>query len=178
MALAQNASQSSDLVGGVAARAVDGNVDGQWSNGSVTHTALETQAWWEVDLGKAAVIETVRVWNRTDCCSARLRDFYVLVSDVPFASTDLATVLAQDGVSAYFVADTGGSPTAVDVARSGRYVRVQLSLENYLSLAEVEVFGSASSPSRVRGAGLRRAIRRSVRPAPPRVVRPQRKPRR
>ena len=33
-----------------ATRAVDGNTDGNFSNGSVTHTQVENQTWWHVDL--------------------------------------------------------------------------------------------------------------------------------
>jgi hypothetical protein len=31
--------------------AVDGNTDGKFLNGSVTHTNYEQGAWWQVDLG-------------------------------------------------------------------------------------------------------------------------------
>ena len=133
--------QSSDLLGGVAARAVDGNTNGAWNAGSVTHTNNDAQAWWQVDLGEVGQLDTVKVWNRTDCCSNRLSNFYVFVSDVPFDSTAMNTTLIQPGVSAYFVSVTAGSPTTVAVNRTGRYVRVQLSGTNYLSLAEVQVMG-------------------------------------
>ncbi len=126
--------------------AVDGNTDGNYFNGSVTHTLLDAQAWWQVDLGSVSSISDVRVWNRTDCCSDRLSNFYVLVSDAPFSSTNLSTTIAQPGVSSYSVAGQAGSPTYVTVNRSGRYVRVQLSGSNYLSLAEVKVFGVAGTP--------------------------------
>ena len=89
-------------------------------------------------------IDTVRVWNRTDCCGERLSDFYVFVSDSPFESTDLAATQSQAGVTAYHTAGQGGTPTALPVSRTGRYVRVQLAGTNYLSLAEVEVTGAAA----------------------------------
>ncbi|GIW41612.1 MAG: hypothetical protein KatS3mg076_2189 [Candidatus Binatia bacterium] len=147
LALGKPVLQSSTIVGGVASRAVDGNTNGNWSAGSVTHTNIEPEAWWEVDLLEVASIESIDIWNRTDCCGTRLSNFYVLVSDVPFGSTSLAQVLAQPGVSAFFVPGTAGSPTTVPVNRTGRYVRVQLTATEYLSLAEVQVWGSGGGAS-------------------------------
>lgn len=147
LALGQPATQSSLAFNAPASRAVDGVTDGSWYSSSVTHTNSDLNAWWQVDLGAVASIGTVSVWNRTDCCSARLSNFYVFVSDAPFTSTNLNTTLSQPGVSSYYVAGTAGSPTDVAVNRTGRYVRVQLSSTDYLSLAEVEVWqGSGGVP--------------------------------
>ena len=65
--------------GGDAAQAVDGNSDGNYANNSVSHTLADVQAWWQVDLGQLRAIQTVQLFNRTDCCVARLADFYVFV---------------------------------------------------------------------------------------------------
>jgi hypothetical protein len=147
LALNRPSTQSSDPFGAPASRAVDGNTSGIWSANSVTHTGLDTQAWWQVDLGSVQSIQSVNVWNRTDCCGDRLGNFYILVSDVPFTSTDLNASRNQAGVSSFSVPGVGGTPTAAAVNRTGRYVRVQLSGTNYLALAEVEVLGSAGEPS-------------------------------
>jgi hypothetical protein len=127
--------------------AVDDNTDGNVFNGSVTHTGLDYQASWQVDLGSVSAIEQIKVWNRTDCCADRLSNFYALVSDVPFSSTDLSATIFQQGVSSYYVAGQGGRPSVIAVGRSGRYVRVQLAATNYLSLAEVQIFGQAGTSS-------------------------------
>ncbi len=142
IALHQPATQSSTLSGADAARAVDGNTSGNWNDNSLTHTNFDYQGWWQVDLGTVAPINSIDVWNRTDCCSERLSNFYVLVSDTPFTSTDLNATRNQSGVSAYYVSGTAGSPTSVPVDRSGRYVRVQLSGAEYLALAEVQIWSS------------------------------------
>jgi hypothetical protein len=133
-----------------ASRAIDGNSDGNFFDYSVTHTNADYQAWWQVDLGAGYAIDTVNVWNRSDCCPERLSNFYILVSDQPFASANLASVLSQPGVTGYYIAGQGGYPTAQTIQRTGRYVRVQLTGTNYLSLAEVEVLGrpvSSTPPS-------------------------------
>jgi alpha-L-fucosidase 2 len=141
LALRKATTQSSTAFGGDSARAVDGNTSGVWSAGSVTHTDFEPEAWWQVDLGAVTEIDEIRLWNRTDCCAERLTDFYVHVSDQPFASTSLAETLADPDVWSYHHEGTAGTPSVVEVGRAGRYIRVQLAGENALSLAEVQVYG-------------------------------------
>ena len=114
---------------------------GAWGGGSVTHTDFEDQPWWEVDLGAVEQIDEIAIWGRTDsCCVDRLSDYYVLVSDEPFASDSLDEVLAQPGVWANQQADAPTPKNAIDVGETGRYVRVQLAGNDALSLAEVQVF--------------------------------------
>lgn len=141
LALGKTAQQSSTWEGLVAGRAADGNTDGHFNSNSITHTGNDPQAWWEVDLGQLRQINTIKLWNRTDCCPERLSNFYVIVSDTPFASTNLNTILGQSGVSAYQITNTVNGSLEIPINRSGRYVRVQLIGQNYLSLAEVQVFG-------------------------------------
>jgi hypothetical protein len=76
-----------------AGKATDGNTEGDYYRGSVAHTAAEPSPWWEVDLGSSATIDTVVVWNRTDCCKDRLADYWVFVSDVPFKPSDTPAAL-------------------------------------------------------------------------------------
>jgi alpha-L-fucosidase len=125
-------------------RAVDGNTDGVWSHNSVTHTLEpESEAWWQVDLGRSYDLSEIALWNRTDCCSQRLSRYYVFVSDQPFASDSVAATLAQPGVHAFYREETAGRPTRFPLGVRGRYVRVQLtSGTDPLSLAEVEVLAA------------------------------------
>ncbi|WP_409342897.1 polysaccharide lyase family 8 super-sandwich domain-containing protein [Paenibacillus sp. MBLB4367] len=142
-ALGKPASQSSIAYGGVPERAVDGNTNGSYSGGSVTHTTENAvQPWWQVDLGSSQPIDEIGIWNRTDCCSNRLSDYYVFVSNEPFAGASLAETLEQPGVWAAHRTETAGRTTIVPVGQSGRYVRIQLRGTNALSLAEVQVVPS------------------------------------
>ena len=145
VAQGKTASQSSTGWSGSADRAVDGNTDGLYANGSVTHTQYDTNAWWQVDLGGSYQIDAIEIWNRMDSAQARLSDFYVFVSDTPFASTGLADTLAQPGVWSQHVVVPGGPRPAISLAVGtvGRYVRIQLAGADYLSLAEVKVFGTS-----------------------------------
>lgn len=128
---------------GVASRAVDGITDGRWSQNSVTCSAKEKEPWWEVDLGSVVPITRVRLYNRTDCCVERLSNLRVFISAEPFTSAALAEIekhgdvvtLAHHGV----VQGDVNLPVPGSSVQ-GRYVRVQLVGEEYLSLAEVSVF--------------------------------------
>ena len=130
-------------------KAVDGNVDGALGHGYASATNSHVNSWWQVDLQSVQNISSVTVWGRTDCCADMTTNFYVFVSDNPFASTNLSTTLNQSGVSSYYYAGFAGpttttGPTSVPVNRTGRYVRVQLAGTDYLVLGEVQVWNEAA----------------------------------
>jgi hypothetical protein len=76
------ASQSSTDFGGPPERAIDGNTDGTYVRNSVTHTAVSTNPWFEVDLGKSVPIDQIAIWNRTDNnLQSRLNGFVLTVLD-------------------------------------------------------------------------------------------------
>jgi len=149
LAIGRTATQSSTYPGyptAVAAAASDGNTDGNFFDGSVTATNLDMNAWWQVDLGASATVNTIVVWNRTDCCGSRLNDYWVFVSNTPFSPTDTpATLQNRAGTfSSHQTAAPNPSATIAAGGAQGRYVRVQLTGANYLSLAEVQVFGTGA----------------------------------
>ncbi|MFK7891923.1 MAG: discoidin domain-containing protein [Granulosicoccus sp.] len=121
--------------------AIDGNLKGSSAAGSVTRTQVERQPWWQLDLGREIDIDTIRIWNRTDCCANELNNFHVLVSSRPFDSTELSESLAQQGVSNFPVSGVAGRQSDMEIGQSGRYIRIQLAGTGTLQLAEVEVFG-------------------------------------
>lgn len=142
-----SSSQSSTFGTAVASRATDGDNNGAWSGASLSTTTREAQAWWSGDLGQIIPIDTVEVFNRTDCCGSRLSDFYVLVSDSPFTTGNLNALLADSNVSAYYHAGAASNQEDFAVGRTGRYVRIQLSGTNYLSLAEINVTSGQPTPT-------------------------------
>ena len=144
LALNQVATQSSTYGGGLASLAVDGDTTGNspWS-ANLQHTQTEYQPWWEVDLGQQSDIDQVNIYNRSDCCQNRVRDFYILVSDAPFSPTDsLSEILNSPQVAVHFVAGQIGVLGQIPFEVSGRYVRIQLTNPDLmLHMAEVEVMG-------------------------------------
>ncbi len=141
LALGRPALQSSIGWDGAASRAVDGNVDGQWGGGSVTHTQADAPAWWQVDLGAVQSLHALRLWNRTDCCGERLADVQVFVSATDMSSRTPAQLLADPAVWRATYAGAVGRTALVALGTAGRFVRVQLAGPQYLSLAEAQVWG-------------------------------------
>jgi hypothetical protein len=112
--------------------AVDGNRDGNLENMSVTHTCEKLDnPWWRVDLGSLHRIVNVVIYNRRDCCPTRTRNFYVHIMN---ENTDIVASKYYDGVVSDKVA------VNLDHAE-GRFVQIQLTGNDILNLAEVEVYG-------------------------------------
>jgi virginiamycin B lyase len=153
LAQGRPATQSSTLAGYAgadAASAVDRNPDGNFFDGSVTATNADTNAWWQVDLGASAAVSSVVIFNRTDCCGIRLNDYWVFVSDTPFQPLDTpASLQTRPGTFGSHQSTPPNPSTSIAVGAQGRYVRVQLTSANYLSLAEVQVFGTGGAPAPV-----------------------------
>jgi hypothetical protein len=147
LAAGKPATQSSTLA--PASRAVDGNTDGLFFDSSVTHTNLDANAWWQVDLQSSATINSVTVWGRTDCCSDRLTDYWIFISNTPFSASDTpATLQSRAGtLGSHQTSAPNPSTTIALNGVQGRYVRIQLSGTNYLSLAELQVFGTTAAPA-------------------------------
>ncbi len=145
-AAAQSSTYSASTI---ASKAVDGNTDGNFWDGSVSHTNQDANAWWQVDLGASATVGTILIWNRTDCCGDRLSDYWVFVSNTPFGPTDTPTTLQNRAGtwSSHQTVQPNPSASITVPSAQGRYVRVQLSGTNYLSMAEVQVFGTVAGPA-------------------------------
>ncbi len=78
------ASQSSTGFGGNVQYAIDGNTNGDYPAGSVTHTNVEKDPWLELDLGSVQPIDSLAIWNRTDggdSISQRLAGFQISLLD-------------------------------------------------------------------------------------------------
>jgi hypothetical protein len=123
--------------------AIDGNTSGNWADGSVTATNFEATPWWEIDLGSSQYIDYINVFNRTDWGPEYLTNWYIFVSNVPFTSTDITATINQSGVGSYNTPGQAGSPTTKQIDRTGRYIRVQTSVNPaYLMMGEVQVFAA------------------------------------
>ena len=136
LALSGSANQSSTDYSGVPSRAIDGNTNGAWSGGSVTHTAAAANQWWQVVLSSEANIGDIVIYNRTDaCCMDRLSDFRLTVSDNSNDIVYTRNVTSYPNPSSTF--NAGGV--------SGRTIRITSNLSVALSLAEVQVYEGSSS---------------------------------
>ena len=134
LALSGIATQSTTTLDAVASRAIDGNTNGAWTGGSVTHTEAITNSWWRVNLGSDYSIGDIKIFNRTDaCCTERLSNFTVYVIDAAgnYNFTQTYTTTPNPSITI----DAGGV--------TGKVIRIRSNLaDSPLSLAEVEVYSS------------------------------------
>ncbi|MFE7329632.1 hypothetical protein ACFU8W_32600 [Streptomyces sp. NPDC057565] len=94
------------------------------------------------DLGSSHLLDSINVFNRTECCASRDSDYWVFVSDSPF-NTTLTPVqqAAKSGVWSSHQTGQAGNPTVIPANATGRYVMDQHSGTNHLALSEVQVLG-------------------------------------
>ena len=82
IAIGGAARQSSTYIEAVADRAIDGNTHGLYGGGSVAHTALSANPWWEVDLKSAHPIDSIVIWNRTNAgTQKRIMPYHITLFD-------------------------------------------------------------------------------------------------
>jgi len=138
LALGKPVEQSTTHYGGVAERAVDGDTNGIWSGGSVTHTLWkgkwgETEPWFKLDLLQPSSIEYIKVYGRTDCCSWRTRNAIVeliLGDDIVCTRT-----LFGSELDILYISDDSCIASEIRVTNTNGQV---------LSLAELEVYGTVN----------------------------------
>jgi hypothetical protein len=154
MTVAQSSNYNATFVASV-------GVDGVYNN--FTHTAVaDANTWWQVDFGETMSLESMTMFNRTNCCGERLRDITVEVLDSAgnpiFTSALLnpGNTLGFSGggsgqdLSYDFLAANGGNPIL------GQTVRISRTADstggtgtadaNVLSLAEVDIIGASAVP--------------------------------
>jgi hypothetical protein len=135
---ASQSSQSQWSTGpGDAQGAVDGKKDGRWG----FHTNIERNPWWQVDLLAPSAIREIRVFNRMDI-TERARTLQILASNT---GTDWTPVYAHNGTP---FGGADGKPLIVSLNNVvARYVRLQLTEENFFHLDEVEIYGQSGPPT-------------------------------
>ncbi|XP_070691006.1 uncharacterized protein [Pempheris klunzingeri] len=123
---------------GAASNAIDGNRESNYAAGSCTHTDVQTNPWWRVDLLESYIVTSVVVTNRGDCCADELNG----------AEIHIGNSLQDNGAANPVVAvishiPAGRSLTITLTSRvEGRYVTVVLpGSGRVLTLCEVEVYG-------------------------------------
>ncbi|XP_054841924.1 fucolectin-like [Eublepharis macularius] len=129
-----------DGISGISGYAVDGNCDGRWIARSCTHTNLENNPWWSVDLGREYAISLVVVKIRQDCCGDRIQGATIHVGD---HTGDFSKSSFTCGTITYL--ENGSLSTILCNGALGRYITIAIPGQvATLSPAEVEVHGSNS----------------------------------
>ncbi|XP_078686500.1 uncharacterized protein LOC144919130 isoform X3 [Branchiostoma floridae x Branchiostoma belcheri] len=145
LALNRPATQSSTDFKGAPGRAVDGNRNAIYAKKSCSHTAMERDPWWRVDLGSSQCIDRVVVVKRQRIGGHWLEGFQVYVGDNPNV-VENPTCGGKQSVAGKDVitVDCGGL--------TGRYVGIALpGKKQYLILCEVEVYGGVTMKTQKAG---------------------------
>ncbi|AYQ56862.1 hypothetical protein MS2017_1162 [Bathymodiolus thermophilus thioautotrophic gill symbiont] len=123
----------------LASKAVDGNTSGYFWDASTTHTKKQQGAWWQVDLEEIQTIGQIIIYNRTDCCKGRLNNYKVIVSTEENFNAITYEQKFRSIPNPKIVIDLGVN------GKQGRFVKIQLLGNNYLSLAEVQIIATENS---------------------------------
>lgn len=123
---------------GVAERAVDGNTNPLYGEGSVSLTSLQHNPWWQVDLGDSYRVQQIVLYNRGDCCADQMKNFHVEVLDLRRKRWNVVSHAYSEAEPELFALINFES-----VVR-GRMVRVRIDGWKSLNLAEVLVYGKRS----------------------------------
>ena len=116
---------------GEASRGIDGRSNGNYWDGSCTHSASMSSNMWKVDLTDDYRIHRVVIHNRVDCCADRINGVEVfVVSDAIMQFCGTVVYVAGKNV---FVVDCAGL-VGSEVMIVQQY--------NYLTLCEVQVLGT------------------------------------
>ncbi|ETE57744.1 hypothetical protein L345_16538, partial [Ophiophagus hannah] len=166
----QSSVQPHEILGS-ANKAVDGDCNGNWSHGSCIRTRQEAQPWWYVDLGHSYNISTVVVKNSEDCYGELISiDRTNLAFRKPTYQSSIYPNMHGGPSDRAVDGDchgvwTHGSCTHTKLERNpccgiiqeaslgsintiycnnnrGRYISIHLPREEYLTVCEVEAYGS------------------------------------
>ncbi|KAJ8252207.1 hypothetical protein COCON_G00215190 [Conger conger] len=139
VALKGKASQSSQYSCiSEAQNAIDGSRDSAYVSKSCTHTTIEADPWWSVDLLSVYRVSSVTITNRGDCCPDRINGAQIRIGNSNKNKGNNNPVCAV--VSTI---PAGESITFQCHGMVGRYVNViQPGCFKTLTLCEVEVYAS------------------------------------
>ncbi len=151
------ASQSTVGWDGLPSKAIDGNTSGVFPEGSITHTGQgDPTPWLEIHLFGPSFVESIALWNRTDCCSERLTNFKLSAFALD-ESCNPQLIFEETYFDDNTFPVTTETPFTIELEEEGvSSIRIERlgTPEDYpgqffLSLAEVQIFGEGPEPGDV-----------------------------
>ncbi|XP_078496922.1 pentraxin fusion protein-like isoform X2 [Lissotriton helveticus] len=138
VALSGTTSQSSTYDKfGASANAIDGSLITNYLKNTCSHTDLDIEPWWMVDLGRVYQISFVVILNRGDCCSDRLNG-----TEVRVGNSDKDGGTRNHRCAKIPSLGLGETVNLNCTGMKGRYVTVTIPDHvGYLTLCEVRVHG-------------------------------------
>ncbi|XP_053577049.1 uncharacterized protein LOC128666463 [Bombina bombina] len=120
--------------------AIDGSKNTKYMSGHCSHTDLDIEPWWRVDLTATFNVTLVKITNRGDCCNERIKGAEIRIGNSPerggTKNPRCARIESMDL----------GKEETFRCGMVGRYVTVTIpDRAAYLTLCEVKVFGEEYS---------------------------------
>lgn len=125
-------------------RAADGIIDGAVSHESVSATNMESNPWWQTDLGTNQDIGEITIWNTEGAAKENLSNFWIFASDKELTGT-LNQLKNNKEITKIHVTEIPDPSITRLINTSARYIRIQI--EGYKSLALSEVILSLQNTS-------------------------------
>uniref|UniRef100_A0A803JJA6 Pentraxin n=1 Tax=Xenopus tropicalis TaxID=8364 RepID=A0A803JJA6_XENTR len=125
---------------GNAENAIDGSSSTRYMSGHCSHTDLDIEPWWRVDLTDTYNVTMVKITNRGDCCNDRINGAEIRIGTAPEKGGTKNPRCAK-------IASMGlGQTETFSCGMIGRYVTVTIpGKAAYLTICEVKVFGDQIS---------------------------------
>ncbi|XP_056381042.1 uncharacterized protein LOC130276137 [Hyla sarda] len=122
---------------GASENAIDGSPGTIYLSGHCSHTDLEIEPWWRVDLMHVYNVTKVKIANRGDCCQERINGAEIRIGNSPEKGG------AQNPRCAKIESLGRGKEEEYICRMVGRYVTVTIpDRAEYLTLCEVKVYGT------------------------------------
>ncbi|XP_053885703.1 pentraxin fusion protein-like [Malaclemys terrapin pileata] len=117
--------------------AIDGSPSSDYLRGKCSHTDLDINPWWTLDLRARVQVFRVKITNRGDCCEERLNGAEIRIGSSPERGG------RTNPRCAHIDSMGRGETHSFDCeGMQGQYVTVTIpGTEKYLTLCEVQVFG-------------------------------------
>ncbi|XP_066450754.1 CUB and zona pellucida-like domain-containing protein 1 [Eleutherodactylus coqui] len=125
---------------GASENAIDGSPSADHMSGHCTHTKLDIEPWWMVDLMNTFNVTKVKITNRGDCCSKRLDGAEIRIGNFPENGGTRNPTCAK-------IESLGPGKEEEYICRMvGQYVTITIpGRAEYLTLCEVKVYGTIVS---------------------------------
>jgi len=118
----------------------------------------EPNPWWQVEVGNNSIVNEVVLHNRTDaCCTARLQDFTVFVSQTDMAGRSYADLLADPAIAKVTQPAAAGPVTTIPFITAAPLpvvevnltsaAGVKLSIPGYVAIPQGRLVVSTSAGS-------------------------------
>ncbi|XP_044150500.1 uncharacterized protein LOC122938780 isoform X3 [Bufo gargarizans] len=122
---------------GASENAIDGSPSTNYMSGRCSHTDLDVEPWWMVDLINVYNITKVKITNRGDCCQERINGAVIIIGNSPENGGTQNSRCAK--IKSLGLREEGQYVCGM----VGRYITITIpGKAAYLTLCEVKVYGT------------------------------------